>query len=61
MLYVELEENKGKYSKSDFRRKDKFIETITRGEKEFLKIYNQKHDKIDEKIYLNYMKHMGYQ
>ena len=49
MLYVELEENREKIVKVISEEKDKFIETITRGEKEFLKIYNEKHEKIDEK------------
>ena len=49
MLYVELEENRENIVRVISEEKDKFIETITRGEKEFLKIYNEKHEKIDEK------------
>ena len=48
-LYVELEENRENIIKVVLGERKKFLETITRGEKEFLKMYNKKHDKIDEK------------
>ena len=48
-LYIELEENRENIIKVVLGERKKFLETITRGEKEFLKMYNKKHDKIDEK------------
>ncbi len=48
-LYIELEENRENIIKVVLEERKKFLETITRGEKEFLKMYNKKHDKIDEK------------
>ena len=41
-LYVELEENRENIVRVISEEKNKFIETVTRGEKEFLKIYNEK-------------------
>ena len=48
MLYVELEEKRKDIIAVILEEKDKFLVTITKGEKEFLKIYNEKEGKMDE-------------